>query len=103
MTLDIHAHIRGEATADKLTLNSLLQAASSTFHQTKVAIPLGRSTAGTLSVLIADSVIDEEEEEREWHTIVSKPHVRQALRRMAAEARRQYYAGEIEEGGFAVE
>lgn len=103
MALDIHAQIRGEATADMLTLNSLLQATSSTFHQTKVAIPLGRATADTLSVLITDSVIDEEEEEREWDAIVSKPHVRQALRRMAAEARLRYYAGEIEEGGFAAE
>ena len=103
MALDIHAHLRGEATTDKLTLNSLLQAASSTFHQTKIAIPSGKSTADILSVLIADSVIDEEEEEREWNAIVSKPHVRQALRRMAAEARRQIAAGEIEEGGFAIE
>lgn len=40
---------------------------------------------------------EEDAEEREWDSIVSKPHVRQALRRMAAEARRQYYAGETEE------
>jgi hypothetical protein len=45
----------------------------------------------------------EEVEEREWDAIVSKPHVRKALRRMAAEARRQYYAGETKEGGFAIE
>lgn len=42
-------------------------------------------------------------EEREWDSIVNKPHVREALRRMAAEARQQYFAGETEEGGFAVE
>lgn len=46
---------------------------------------------------------EEESEEREWDSIVSKPHVRQALRRMAAEARRQYLAGETEEGGFGLE
>ena len=46
---------------------------------------------------------EEEAEEREWDAIVSKPHVRRALRRMAAEARRQYYAGETKEGGFAIE
>ncbi len=46
---------------------------------------------------------EEAAEEREWDRIVSKPRVRQALRRMAAEARRQYYAGETEEGGFGLE
>ena len=49
------------------------------------------------------TIEEEETEEREWDNIVNKPYVRQALRRMAAEARRQYYAGETEEGGFAVE
>lgn len=49
------------------------------------------------------TIEEEEAEEREWDAIVSQPHVQQALRRMAAEARRQYYAGETEEGGFAVE
>ncbi len=54
--------------------------------------------------LVPKRTIEEEEaEEREWDSIVNKPHVRQALRRMAAEARRQYYAGETEEGGFAIE
>lgn len=46
---------------------------------------------------------DMETEEREWEGIVSKPHVRDALRRMAAEARQQYYARETEEGGFGLE
>jgi hypothetical protein len=46
---------------------------------------------------------EEAAEEREWDSIFSKPRVRQALRRMAAEARRQYYAGETEEGGFGLE
>ena len=55
-------------------------------------------------VLVPKRTIEEEEaEEREWDTIVSKPHVRNALRRMAAEARRQYYAGETQEGGFGLE
>ena len=49
------------------------------------------------------TIEEEEAEERAWDSIVSKPHVRQALRRMAAEARRQYYAGETEEGGFGLE
>lgn len=46
---------------------------------------------------------EEEAEEREWESIVSKPHVRDVLRRMAAEARQQYYARETEEGGFGLE
>jgi hypothetical protein len=49
------------------------------------------------------TIEEEEAEEQEWQAIISKPHVQQALRRMAAEARRQYYAGETEEGGFAIE
>ncbi|HEY7779805.1 MAG TPA: hypothetical protein VIC85_06300 [Ktedonobacterales bacterium] len=36
-------------------------------------------------------------EEREWERIVAKPTVRDALRRMAAEARDQDAAGETEE------
>lgn len=36
-------------------------------------------------------------EEREWERIVAKPAVRDALRRMAAEAREQDDAGETEE------
>lgn len=36
-------------------------------------------------------------EEREWEHIVAKPEVRDALRRMAAEAREQDDAGETEE------
>ena len=53
--------------------------------------------------LIPQPPISEEEEEREWDAIVSKPHVRDAIRRMAREARRQYYAGETEEGGWELE
>lgn len=55
--------------------------------------------------LVPRRTIEEEEEaeEREWDAIVNKPHVRKALRRMAAEARQQYYAGETKEGGFAIE
>lgn len=102
MALDIQDIREGRATADELPLRSL-QPASAAFYQTRVVIHSGKLASDTWSVPIADSVEDEEEEEREWDAIVSKPHVRQALRRMAAEARQRYYAGEIEEGGFAVE
>jgi transposase InsO family protein len=46
---------------------------------------------------------EEEAEEREWDSIVSQPHVREALGRMSAEVRRQIASGEIEEGGFEIE
>ena len=49
------------------------------------------------------TIEEEEAEEREWDAIVSQPHVRQALRRMAAEVRQQIVSGEIEEGGFVIE
>jgi len=48
--------------------------------------------------------IDEEEaEEREWDILFAQPHVQAGLNRLAEEAERQFAAGEIEEGGFAVE
>ncbi len=42
----------------------------------------------------------EEGEEQEWAGIVGKPRVRDALRRLAAEARQQEIAGDTEEGGW---
>ena len=54
--------------------------------------------------LVPKRTIEEEKaEEREWHAIISQPHVEQALLRLAEEVRRQIAAGETEEGGFAVE
>jgi hypothetical protein len=54
--------------------------------------------------LVPKRTIEEEEaDEREWHAIISQPHVHQALLRLAEEVRRQIAAGETEEGGFAVE
>ncbi len=49
------------------------------------------------------TIEEEEAEEREWHAIISQPHVQQGLLRLAEGIRRQIAAGEIEEGGFAVE
>jgi len=74
-----------------------------TVKQSTTHVPLGKPTPATRLAGVADSIEDDESEEQEWDSIVNKPHVRQALRRMAAEARRQYYAGQTEEGGFAVE
>ena len=46
---------------------------------------------------------EEEAEERGWHAIINQPHVQQGFLRLAEEIRRQIAAGEIEEGGFAIE
>src|SRR5947208_2039502 len=51
----------------------------------------------------ANSIVSDTNDELEWHRIVHTPHVRNGLRRLAAEARRQIATGETEEGGFAVE
>lgn len=42
-------------------------------------------------------------DEQEWDRIVNTPHVQQAIIELAEEAKQQAAAGEIEEGGFAVE
>jgi hypothetical protein len=90
-------------------------ASASTFHSDHITLDRAVAVAEAESIvkdaliraylaLVPKRTIEEEEaEEGEWKSIVSKPHVRQALRRMAAEARRQYYAGETEEGGFGLE
>jgi hypothetical protein len=44
----------------------------------------------------------EDLEEQEWEVIVSKPQIRRAVQRLAAEARLQAAAGETEEGGWAI-
>jgi hypothetical protein len=88
-------------------------ASASTFHSDHITLDRAAAVAEAESI-VKDALIRaylalvpkrtiEEAEEGEWNSIVSKPHVRQALRRMAAEARRQYYAGETEEGGFGLE
>ena|SRR5437764_7104063 len=51
----------------------------------------------------SDSVPKRTTEEVEWNKIINTPHVRDGLRRLAREARRQFAVGETEEGGFAVE
>lgn len=47
--------------------------------------------------------LEEDIDELEWYRIISTPHVRSGIRRLALEARRQVAVGEVEEGGFAVE
>lgn len=80
-------HIRLDASAAVAEQDFIVQAYIRAYH----------------AVVPKRTIEEEEAEEREWHAIISQPHVQQALRRMAAEARRQYYAGETEEGGFAIE
>ncbi len=50
---------------------------------------------------ISDDYTDEEE--LEWDTLFAQPHVQAGLDRLAEEAMRQFLAGKIVEGGFAVE
>ena len=50
---------------------------------------------------IGDDYTDEEE--MEWDILFAQPHVQAGLDRLEEEAMRQITAGEIEEGGFAVE
>jgi hypothetical protein len=99
MTLDTHSQNVG-ATADKIVLSYLFGATS---YRKRAIIPVGKPTSEKLPVQISASIDDYEAEEREWNAIVSQPHVRQALRHMAAQARQQYYAGNTEEGGFAID
>lgn len=61
------------------------------------------AVVSSTSTLSKTSLKEREEEEREWNTIVSQPHVINTLRRLATEARQQDAAGETEEGGFALE
>src|SRR5579864_6963492 len=44
------------------------------------------------------TIEEEEAEERQWHAIISQPHVEQALLRLAEEVGRQIAAGETGEG-----
>lgn len=74
------------------------------------AMNAGRATDGSAvenpeasAVQMKESIEEVEADEREWETILRKPHVREALRRLAREARRQVAVGETEEGGFAFE
>lgn len=85
-------------TANEVDFRSLVYAAS-THPRPDTSFPFGKPTSEKWFAAITE----DGEEEREWNTIVRKPHVQDALRRMAAEARRQYYAGETEEGGFGLE
>lgn len=46
-----------------------------------------------------EAILDEMSE-REWERIISQPHVLKAIIELGEEAKRQYDAGETEEGGF---
>jgi hypothetical protein len=97
MSLDIRLPSPGK-TADKIVLSSLLLATS---YQARITIPSSKPTSETWPVSVEDLI--EEAEEREWDTLFAQPHVQAGLERLAEEAERQFAAGEIEEGGFAVE
>ena len=74
------------------------------------SIPLtSGSSTNTISIIVSFSREENIalstgiDEEKEWESIVRKPHVRNALRRLAAEVLRQDAAGETKEGGFVIE
>ncbi len=108
---------RNVTTADSRGTSSLPDFAkytSSTLHDSNIDVQLGNSTlevwntrgvvSSHTSSMNEDSANDlERRDELEWHGIVHTPRVRNALRRLAAEAKRQTSRGETEEGGFAVE
>lgn len=81
------AHIRLDAKAAVTEANNIVLDASMRFYP----------------ALTPNSVEDEDDEEREWDALFALPHVQAGLSRLAAEAERQFAAGETEEGGFAVE
>jgi hypothetical protein len=109
----IQENVTTARNTDRALLVGLLKYTASTLRQSTINIQPGNSTLESWGARIVissdipsmkDDDIDlESKSEAEWHTIVSTPHVRDALRRLAAEARRQASAGETEEGGFAVE
>ncbi len=72
-------------------------APASTFHSEHITLE------AFAAVVEADFIVRDALDELEWHNIVSTPQVRNGLRRLAAEARREYFAGETEEGGFALD
>ncbi len=102
-------------TISKGLLNVLAKSTSSTSHQSTIIVQSSEPTSlswGTGTSLSDrspstrdddDIALQSEIDESNWHNIVGTPHVQRGLRRLAAEARRQAAAGEIEEGGFAVE
>lgn len=97
--------------------STLLQATPSTLPQSTISIRLDKAVAvveaerivreasiGSHHTLVPKRTIDEEEaEEQEWDILFAQPHVQAGLDRLAEEAERQFAAGEIDEGGFAVE
>ncbi len=111
MSTDI-AIRKTSSTADS-SASVTLRVAANDYHP-KARVLLNSATAEADSkvqayirayhALVPKRTIEEEEaDEREWHAIISQPHVHQALLRLAEEVRRQIAAGETEEGGFAVE
>ena len=91
------------STIDKFFLNVWSSFASATFRpSTTITIQPGQATLISSKPVRADADLDVESE-TQWHDIVNTPHVQHGLLRLAAEARRQAFTGEIEEGGFAIE
>ena len=86
-----------EKTGKAYTRIPLSSEHASTFHSDHITLDKA------VAIAEASTVVRDAYNELEWHRIVNTPHVRNGLRRLAAEARRQIATGETEEGGFAVE
>jgi len=82
-------------TATSVGTRSFPLASAATTTAMSIVIPFSREKSSAFFM--------EMDEEREWESIVRKNHVKNALRRLAADALRQEAEKETEEGGFAVE
>ena len=88
---------------------------ASTFHDDYMVVESKSAVAEANSIIQDEHVSylreialreiadDTDEEELEWDTLFSQPHVQAGLNRLAETAMRQREAGEIEEGGFGIE
>ena len=53
--------------------------------------------------VVTEQEAGEADEEKKWDALFAQPHVQSGLTRRAREAKRQFAAGETEEGGFGGE
>ena len=104
-----------ETNSTHMYVHFLLNQAS-TFHNDYILLNSKSAVAEANSIIQDDHIRylseialreisddDTDEEELEWDTLFAKPHVQAGLDRLAEAAKRQRVAGEIEEGGFAIE
>src|SRR5713226_2873198 len=99
---------RTSSTADTSASVSLRFAASTYESQVRIILNAAVAAAVVNSIYlhalemleIGDDYTDEEEQE--WNALFAQPHVQAGLDRLEEEALRQFRAGKMREGGFAV-